>query len=437
MLKRKVTDLMTRWKATRTTQGLLVTGARQVGKTSSIEAFAAGNYQSVIKIDFVQTPSAVRIIQEARDLDDLLMRITTLASSPIVEGSTLLFFDEVQLCGDALTWMRYLAQDGRFDVVYSGAMLGIEAYNFRSLPVGTIDIIEMFPLDFEEFCWAHGVDDSVLAIAQECWEARTAVPDYVHDRLKGLFMRYVLVGGMPEAVQTFVQTSDTQAMRARQRSIVQGYRADVTRYVDNVEHAQRIKTIYDAIPAQLNKENRRFMVSGIDKARRFDAMRSDFDWLAEAGVAIPVKRVTDPVNPLGLTREDSFFKLYLNDVGLLFSMFSSTDVQAFLLDEDAVNFGAAFENVVAQELRAHGHEALHYYSATKVGEVDFLLESPATVAITPLEVKSGKNSRRHAALDHLMEVKNYHLVKPVVLHKFNLSEELDVTYAPIYMAAFL
>ena len=226
MLKRKIIEKIESWKQTKTGQGLLITGARQVGKTSAVEQFARDNYRSFLKIDFVERPDAVELIGEARSLDDLIVRITALASSPIASDTkTLLFFDEVQRCGDAITWMRYLAQDDRFDVIYSGSMLGIEAFHFRSLPVGTIDILEMFPMDFEEFSWALGVDESLWDVVRACYRKREQVPPFIHERLIETYYRYVLVGGMPEAVQLFVSTHDTQAMRARQQGIRQsGYR---------------------------------------------------------------------------------------------------------------------------------------------------------------------------------------------------------------------
>ena len=437
MLKRIILDQLVAWKETKNSQGLLLTGARQVGKTSIVEEFARLNYDSLIKIDFVERPEAVGIISQAKKLDDLLVRITALASNPLGDAKTLLFFDDVQCCGDSITWMRHLASDPRLDVIYSGSMLGVEAFDFRSLPVGTIDILEMFPLTFREFTWAAGFDESLWQIVEGCFHAHEAVPDFIHDRLIDLYYQYALVGGMPEAVQTFVSTRDTQAMRARQRAILDGYRADITRYVADPDHAQRIKTIFNAAPAQLNKENRRFIISGIDKKRRFEDYQSDFDWLTNAGVVLPVKRSNEAMFPLGLEQEDSFFKLYLNDVGLLFSTFSDADVLAILDRRDQVNFGQIFENITAQELRAHGRSSLYYFNKTKVGEVDFLIEDRREPIVIPVEVKSGKSSHAHAALDHLMDVKNYHLDSAVVLHRQNVEKDGRVLYLPLYMAALL
>lgn len=437
MLKRQILDNMLAWKQTKNGQGLLITGARQVGKTSVVEEFAAEHYDSLIKIDFVERPDAVDVISQASDLNDLLMRITALAANPLGDGKTLLFFDEVQRCGDAITWMRYLASEPRIDVVYSGSLLGVEAYNFRSLPVGTIDILEMFPLTFREFTWAMGFDESLWGVVEDSLRDVSPVPGFIHDRLIDLYYKYALIGGMPEAVQTYVDTHDTQAIRIRQRAILDGYRADITRYVSDELHAQRIKTIFNAAPAQLNKENKRFIISGIDKKRRFEDYQSDFDWLTNAGVVIPVKRAGEASFPLGLERDDSFFKLYLNDVGLLFSTFSSADVLAILDKRDQVNFGQIFENVTAQELRAAGRRQLFYFNKTKVGEVDFLIEDRREPVVIPVEVKSGKSSHAHAALDHLMGVENYGLERAVVLHRDNVELGGKVTYLPLYMASLL
>ncbi len=437
LLKRKITESINSWKRTKTNQGLLITGARQVGKTSSILEYAEREYDNLVKIDFVEQPDAVKVITGAKSLDDLLMRVTALASRPLSDGKTLLFFDEVQQCEEALTWMRYLATDKRFDVIYSGSMLGVSAYDFRSLPAGTLDIIEMFPMDLQEFSWAVGVDDSLWEAARECFERREIVPEFIHDRLMDCFMRYVLIGGMPEAVQVFCSTHDTQAMRVRQKGIRQAYRHDIKKYVKDPVHAQRIQTIYDALPGQLAKDNKRFIVSGIDKRKRFDEMRPDFDWLKNAGVALPVIRSSEAIFPLGLSEEGSFFKFYMSDVGLLFSTFASVDVEQLLLARDSINMGSAFENAVAQELRAHGHESLHYYSSKGIGEVDFLLERSRGIGIQPVEVKSGKTSHKHASLDALLAVENYILENPIVLHTRNVETDNPVTYFPLYMVAFL
>ena len=438
MLKRKIDTVIDAWRTSKTNQGLLITGARQVGKTSSIEAYGAEHYAAIVKIDFVEQPRAVEIISAAQDPDDLMLRITSLATDPIVPGDTLLFFDEVQRCSDAITWMRYLAADDRFDVIYSGSMLGIEAYDFRSLPVGTIDIVEMFPLDFEEFCWSQGIDGYLWDTITDCFAARKPVPDFLHERFLDLWKRYVLVGGMPQAVQTFVDTHDTQLMRLRQRGILDAYRADITRYVSDEIRSRQIKTIFDAVPAQLNKENRRFVIRGVADGGRFSKkIESDFDWLADAGVVIPVFRSTEPVFPLGFSREVNQFKLYLSDVGLMFSTFPAVDVERLLEMSEKMNLGSVYENAVAQELRAHGHESIYYFNKRGVGEVDFLVEEDRSPLVMPIEVKSGRNSHRHAALDALMGVKNYKFEGAIVLHPGNLEENGAITYLPIYFAAFL
>lgn len=435
MLERKAMAQLERWHSTKGNQALIVTGARQVGKTYLVERFAERHYDNLVKIDFIERPEAVDVILGARDARDLLVRITALADAPLEEGKTLFFFDEIQRCGDIITWLKYLVSDGRFDVICSGSMLGTEVYDYRSYPVGTVDVFEMFPLDFEEFSWARGMSPSLWDEVRGAYESRTPLPDYLHERFMEEYRAYVLVGGMPEAVETFVSTSDTQRTRARQAAILNAYRADITRYVADAGHAQRIKTIYDAIPGQLNRERKRFFVNGIDKARRFDALAPDFDWLVAAGVVLRVTRVSEPAFPVGLSLEPSYFKLYLNDVGLLFSTLTKVDVLQLLQGETQINYGAPYENAVAQELAAHGHE-LRYFSSKKYGEVDFLLERGKPV-VTLVEVKSGKESHKHKALDNLMAVPNWPIDEALVLHPYNLATFGKVTYLPIYMAGLL
>ena len=413
MLKRKIEKRIESWKATKTNQGLLITGARQTGKTSSIEAFGRERYEAMVKIDFVEQPRAVEVISEAQNLSDLIMRITALAERPLAPESTLLFFDEVQRCADAITWMRYLAEDDR------------------------IDIEEMFPLDFEEFCWSQGTDPTLWNAVKGCFAAREPVPDFLHEMFLDLWLRYVLIGGMPEAVQVFADTHDTQLMRARQRGILDTYRADITRYVKDRVRARQIKTIFDAVPSQLNRESKRFIISGATDGKRFSRIASDFDWLADAGVVIPVHRATEATFPLGLSEERSYFKLYQSDVGLLFATLPSTAVEQLLARSEDMNLGAVFENAVAQELRAHGHERLYYFNKRGVGEVDFMIDAAGAPYVVPIEVKSGKSSKRHAALDALLGVKNYKLEGAIVLHRGNLEQEGLITYLPIYMAALL
>ena len=252
-----------------------------------------------------------------------------------------------------------------------------------------------------------------------------------------LWLRYVLIGGMPEAVQVFADTHDTQLMRARQRGILDTYRADITRYVKDRVRGRQIKTIFDAVPLQLNKESKRFIISGATDGKRFSRIASDFDWLADAGVVIPVHRATEATFPLGLSEERSYFKLYQSDVGLLFATFPSTAVEQLLARSEDMNLGAVFENAVAQELRAHGHERLYYFNKRGVGEGDFMIDAAGAPYVVPIEVKSGKSSKRHAALDALIGVKNYKLEGAIVLHRGNLEQEGLITYLPIYMAALL
>lgn len=436
MLYRSVYKTLKAWKNSSSHNGLLVTGARQVGKTTAIENFARENYKNFIKIDFVEQPNAIETITQATDIEDLIIRISSMSSTPLNKG-TLLFFDEVQLCGDSITWMRYLSKEERFDVIFSGSMLGISAYNFRSLPVGTIDFLEMFPLTFFEFTKAMGFDEKLWEIIYDCFLNKKQVPDFLHNQLIDLINKYCLVGGMPEAVDIFANQNDTFAMRQRQISIVDAYEADVSQYINDKSVAQTIKTIFRNVPSGLNKENKRFLVSGIDKKKRFTNMQSKFDWLVNSGTVLMVKRVLHPEFPLGIDVDNSFFKLYMNDVGLLFSNFSQTNVSLILNNSNEINFGQIYENFVAEELRACGDENIFYFRNREVGEIDFVIGKKNSPEVLPIEVKSGIYSKKHKSLDKLMAIKNYHIKHGIVLHKRNLEEDGKVLYLPLYMTSFL
>lgn len=265
MLERRAMAQLEQWHATKDSHALIVTGARQVGKAYLVERFAERHYENLVKIDFLERPEATDVIRGARDARDLLVRVTALADAPLEPGKTLLFFDEIQRYGDIITWLKYLVADGRFDVICAGSMLGTEVYDYRSYPVGFVDVLEMFPLDFEEFGWARGISPSLWDEVRGAYGSRTPLAGYLHERFMEEFRAYVLVGGMPEAVDTFSSTSDTQRTRACQAAILNAYRADITRYVTDAGHVQRIKTIYDAVPSQLNRERKRLFVNGIDK----------------------------------------------------------------------------------------------------------------------------------------------------------------------------
>lgn len=443
MLYRKAIDEMKAWKEEKTHQGLLVTGARQVGKTTLVRQFASEEYDVFAEINFLETPDAVRLISQARNADDLFLRITALVDKELVTGRSLVLFDEIQEFEDILTWAKFLLERTEFDYIFSGSLLGVDLFGVRSWPVGFMDVMEMFPLDFEEFCLASGIAPSLLDLARQAFLSREPVADFIHAKLMDAFTRYILVGGLPDAVQRYVDTNDINALRRAHRGIHDLYEYDIVRHMDDREGMRFTKAVYEAIPGQLNKENKRFKFTQLrgpeaihQSNLRFSRMESSFDWLKHAGVALPTLRVDEPRYSLEMYASRSAFKLYLNDVGLLTSRISGTAPLDILAGRKDLNYGSVYENVVAQELKCHGYK-LYYYNNTKRGEVDFVIQNTAQGMVFPIEVKSGKDYKRHVALGNLLEVRDYSFEQAYVLCNGNVEVRGQIVYLPVYMVAFL
>ena len=435
MLKRSAYADMLSWKDAGTRQGLLVTGARQVGKTTLVRAFAHENYGHLAEVNFLGNPRAVETLSQARDAKDLLLRLSVLVEGELVPGSTLVFLDEIQEFQDILTWLKFLEESTGYDFALSGSMLGVDLFDVRSYPVGFVRELEMHPLTFFEFCDATGLGTTALDAARTCFDELLPVPDFLHDRLTDLFYKYLLVGGMPDAVNAFVESSDMGRVRGVHQAIYRAYEHDIAKYVGGAVDRRHIKTIYEAIPNQLNAQNKRFKFTKLGKDARFSHMQTAFDWLAHAGVALPVLRVTEPLYPLGLHADTSSFKLFMNDVGLLTSrLMGDVDVE-ILNHRSSMNYGSIFENAAAQELRANGFELFHY-NQHGVGEVDFLVQDRMG-GISLIEIKSGKDYKRHRAMNNLLDTKNYAFAHAYVFHDGNIEVDGRVTYLPIYLIGCL
>ena len=432
MISRKVERKLNSFFTEGKHSALLVDGARQVGKTFIIEEFGRRHYDSVVKLDFVQSSRARDIFENVENEDDIITRLTAFAKRPMVPGRTLVFFDEVQQCPEAVTYVKYLVQDGRFDYILSGSLLGVELKNVRSLPVGYMDEVKMYPLDFEEFVEAHGEMPELLEAARNAWRDRRPLAKVFHDRLMRLFRLYLVVGGMPEAVQTYLDTKDIRQVVAVQKKILLNYRKDISQYDE--KNALHIRAVFDRIAPELNDRNKRFYSGSVGKGGRYDRLEDAFLWLAEAGVAIPSYCVEEAKVPLLLARKPRFFKLFMNDVGLLAAMYMN-DIQLQLLNgETNINFGSVFENFVAQELAAHGFVP-NYYNSAKHGEIDFVLERKGR--ILPIEVKCGKHYERHHALNHLVSGETSRIEDAIVFDSDAFKTKGVVSYLPIYMAMFL
>jgi len=431
MLQRKIDDYISRFYA-ESDKALLVTGARQVGKSFSIRNYGKNNYKCYVEVNFLEMPLAKKIFENAINAKDVLMQLSAFYGKPLVKGDTFVFFDEVQECPEVITALKFLVEEGSFRYALSGSLLGVELNDFRSAPVGSMDIVEMFPLDFEEFVRAIGVNDDVLEHLRTAWDTRVPVDDFIHHRMMNFFRIYLVTGGMPQVVSKYLETNDLSVVKRAQRAILNTYKLDISKY-DKSEKL-KINEIFDLIPVELSSKNKRFVLKNLNENAKFNHYEDSFLWLKNSGVALPVYNVEEPKLPLLLARSRNLFKLFQNDMGLLASQYAG-NIQLMIINGDnSLNCGAIYENAVAQELRAHGY-ALYYFNNKKQGEVDFVIEHDNHVV--PIEVKSGKDYSRHRALNNIMDNKAYDLPEAFVLTNENLSVEDRIIYAPIYMTMFL
>ncbi len=430
MLKRKIDSFLRQYYES-TRNALLVTGARQTGKTYSIREFGK-EFKSFVEINFIDTPMAAELFKDAKSSNDILMRLSAITSVPLIKGETLIFFDEVQQCPDIVTAIKFLVDEGSYRYILSGSLLGVELKDLRSEPVGYMGVKEMFPLDFEEFISCIGINEAVIAALREAWNNHTPVDGFIHNKMIELFRLYLVVGGMPAAVSKYIESNNLQEVMAVQQDIIRLYKRDIAKY--DPQNKLYIEEIFNLIPPELNAKNKRFILKRLNEHAKFDRVESSFLWLTHAGVAIPVYNVEEPKVPLLLARSRNLFKLFQSDVGLLACQYAEGIQMRIIMGDKDINFGSVYENAVAQELVAHSI-APYYYNNKRRGELDFILESAGRVL--PIEVKPGKDYETHHALTNLLGCKEYDLPEAIVLNNDNLHVEGRILYAPIYMVMFL
>lgn len=432
MISRKIEKELERFHTSGDKKALLITGARQVGKTYTIREFGEAHYKNVIEINFIENKKAVTLFENATGSEDILLRLSAIADKPLVPGETLIFLDEVQACKDIITAIKFLVEEGSYRYILSGSLLGIELKDIRSVPVGYMDVLTMYPMDFEEFALANGVSDRVLTMLRKCFEEKIPVDSIVHEKMMSLFNLYLIVGGMPAAVKKYIETNNLQEVLREQRSIINLYKMDISQY--DPDHKLYIEEIFDLIPGELNSKNKRFILKNLNENFKFSRYINSFIWLKDAGVALPTYCASEPRVPLKLSQSTNLFKLFLSDVGLLAAMYMD-DIQLKILNhEKDINFGAIYENVAAQELRAHGFD-LYYFNSKKQGELDFLVEDGGEVL--PIEIKSGKDYTKHAALSGVMANEDYAIPRAYVFQNDNVSTNGKIVYYPIYMLMFV
>ncbi len=410
-------------------KALLVTGARQIGKTWLIRDEIEKSGYTKFEINFIDQPDMVHYLDAEMSADEFLVKLRMIMPEDCKPHETIVFFDEIQKCPEIVTKIKFLVDEGSFKYVMSGSLLGVELKGIASAPVGYLSVLRMYPMDFEEFMIANLVSKATLEMLKDKFETVRPVDEFIHQKLLALFFVYLIVGGMPDAVKTYIATKDIREVDKIQRDIVTQYKEDFSQY-ESGDKKLKLISIYDIIPAELNKQNKKFVFTMLDKELKFDRYENSFLWLKDAGVALPVYNVEAPVIPLLASKSSNVFRLFSSDIGLLTSAYPAATKIELINKNGEVNNGAHFENAVAQQLLCNGFEP-YFCKKKNIGELDFLIEMDGKVV--PIEVKSGKAYRTHKALDHFMNVSDYHIEKAYVFSIGNVEKDGNVTYLPIYM----
>ena len=365
--------------------------------------------------------------------EDFLVKLKLIMPEECKPHETVVFFDEIKKCPEIVTKIKFLVEEGSFKYVMSGSLLGVELKGIASAPVGYLTVLRMYPMDFEEFMIANNVSEATLDMLKEKFDTCQPVDEFLHQRLLSMFFVYLIVGGMPDAVKTYIATKDIREVDKVQRDITTLYKEDFSQY-ESEDKRLKLISIYDIIPTELNKQNKKFVFTMLDKELKFDRYENSFLWLKDAGVVLPVYNVDAPIVPMKASKNSNIFKLFSSDTGLLTSAYP-TETKIELINKNGeVNNGAHFENAVAQQLTANGFEP-YFCKKKNTGELDILIEMSGKVV--PIEVKSGKSYKVHKALDNFMKIPDYHIEKAYVFSMGNVEREGAVTYLPIYMCYLL
>lgn len=417
----------------RSDKALLVTGARQIGKTWLIREEIAKSGYCKFEVNFIDQPDLVDYLNVKMSANEFLVKLKMIMPEDCKPQETVVFFDEIQKCPEIVTKIKFLVEEGSFKYVMSGSLLGVELKGITSVPVGYLTVLRMYPMDFEEFMIANSVSKTTLEMLKAKFETCQPVDEFIHQKLLSLFFIYLIVGGMPDAVKIYIATKDIREVDKVQRDIVALYKEDFSQH-ESEDKKLKLISIYDIIPAELNKQNKKFVFTMLNKELKFDRYENSFLWLKDAGVALPVYNVEAPVIPLKASKSSNVFRLFSNDTGLLTSAYPAETKLELINKNSEVNNGAHFENAVAQQLTANGLEP-YFCKKKDIGELDVLVEMDGKVV--PIEVKSGKAYKAHKSLDNFMKISDYHIEKAYVLSVANMEQEGSVVYLPIYMCYLL
>lgn len=438
MLKRKIESKIRDHLLSEDKKIMLIDGARQVGKTYIIRHICKDLFKNFIEINMFEDSINDKLFETPRSAQDFLFTISANYGNLLGEKKdTLIFIDEIQTYPYLLTILKFLADSNKYTYIASGSLLGVTLKKTNSIPIGYIKIERMYPLDFEEFIIANGFGDLALKSTKEKLNNFISLDDGVHKTLMNLFKKYLIVGGLPDVVNTYLDTNNIVLVRELQSEIFNMYGDDASKYDEN--HKLKIKRVFEMIPSNMENKKKRIVVNKIDnvKGKMFDDYKDEFEYLISSGVALNVQAISNPTFPLIQSASKNLLKLYLNDVGLLTNILYKNNVNAIIQDENSINLGSVYESVVASELKAHGND-LFYYDNRNNGEVDYLINDYNNLSILPIEVKSGKDYTIHSALNKMLSNKEYNIKKAIVLsNSREVTIKNNVIYMPIYSVMFI
>lgn len=438
MLERKFATYLKEFLTSTPNKIMLVDGARQIGKSYIIRYVGTSMFKHFIEIDLRTDSDGERIFQNVRTTNDFYIQLGILAGDRLGDVSnTIIFLDEIQVYPHLLTMLKFLNQEHRYRYNASGSQLGIALSQSTSVPLGSIETQHMYPLDFEEFLWAMNVGKDAIESFRQSYIRKESLQETTHNYILKLFRYYLLTGGLPEAVNTFVSSRNIKRMRQVQHSIYELYKIDASQY--DKQNSLKIRRIYDLIPSNLENKKKRVVFKNIENKRgkQFRDYEDEFEYLIQSAVTLDASAISNPRFPLIESVSKNLIKLYLNDVGLLTHILYNNNENAVLNDQRSINLGTVYESVVAQELKAHGFK-LHYYDNKQNGEIGFLINDFDSLSVLPIEVKSGKDYYIHSALNRLMANSEYNIKKAIVFSNTReISQKGNIVYMPIYYIMFL
>ena len=440
MLYRKITSKIEQYLSSDSERMLLIDGARQIGKSYIIRLVGQQKFSNYIEINMEEDRLKDKIFENAKTTQDFYMALSIVAGEKMKDReNTLVFIDEIQAYDHLLTLVKFLMAEKKFTYIASGSLLGVTLKNTQSVPVGSLEILHMFPMDFEEFLYANGVGKIAVESMREAFNKLQSLPDAIHNKIMDLFKKYLIVGGLPKAVETFVESRNIVEFRAIQKSTYNLYKVDAQKYEEEHNRKLKIQRIFEMIPSNLENKKKRIVIKEIEDKRwkRAGDYIKEFDYLISAGVTLEVKAVSTPAYPLVENSGKNLLKLYLNDVGILSGIYYRNNITAIMNENNSINLGSIYETVVAQELKAHGFD-LYYYDNKKNGEVDYLIDDVDNLSNIPIEVKSGKDYTVHSALDKFLANVEYNIKRAFVLSNEQrvYRDKQGVTYIPIYYVMF-